>query len=569
MSYNPKQPPKRPIFILAAAVGILLYFLTEIAYVLVAARALPGYRPIGMVALAMDINSYYSFIHQAADGHWLFRNDMTYQPCDRVFFNLQWLAVGKCMGWFDWSPLLTFKAWRFAGAIALMLGFAALAIVVLPRTWQRVTALIMCAFGGGFGWILAILGTFGLLNTSKTFGLKNPAIDLINAVHPFGQVLKNPHYSLPHGTFLLFLALYVLGEKSRKPRWYVAAAAMAVAQGLMRPYDLITICAVAPLFIIVEAALARQVDWRLGILRALPALVSLPLFGYFYYIFAIHPVFKYWASQGDQPPAPIHWHVLALGLAGVLFAWRMTRLRTQPFAGSAERLLVVFAAAVFILFHGNHLSNLLAFSPQIGIPLLPPLILIGVGVLPVIADRIGSVGRRQRAAWLTAFLLVNAIGSALFVTWNANIGTTMARNYLRESDVDAIAWLAAHADHDDVVLTTENMGSRISFFMPVRVALGHWALTPDVKALGNKFAKFSAGDMPRGKAKEFLETIAPRFIYITDRNDAADATYFRKAANAKLAFSNDTVAIYEIEGPALPVVTASRATTSSRESDSS
>lgn len=543
-----------PVLLLAASLGVLLFYVTEIAYAIVAARAHDGYVPLGFVSLAMDIYSYFSFIHQAAQGHWLFRNDMTHQPCDRVFFNLQWLVIGKCMGWFGWSPQLTFTIWRFAGSLTLMLGFAALAVVALPRTWQRVTALVMCAFGGGFGWVIAILGTFRLIDTSKTLGLRNPAIDLITAIHPFGQILKNPHYSLPHGTFLIVIALFITAERTRRARWYVAAAAMAVIQGLMRPYDLITICAAIPLFILIECVLSRKIDLRTNALRALPAVVSAPLVGYYYYIFSIHPVFKFWASQGDQKTTPIHWHTLGFGLAGLLFAWRILCIRKRPMTDPAERLLVVFAAAMFLLFHGNYLSRLLSFSPQIGISLMAPLILVAVGMLPALAERFRIQRPRTRAAFLVAFLAVNSIGSVLYVVWNANIGATIARNYLREPDAEAVAWLASRVKPNDVVLSTENLGSRIAFLLPVRVALGHWALTPDVKELGKKFERFVGGEMPRGKASAFIEEIRPRFIYVINERGAEDAAYFRRVSGATLAFSNTGVAIYEL--PSAPNATA-------------
>lgn len=528
----------------------MVFAVTEISYAIVAAKTPAGYEFLGVVSLGMDINSYYSFIHQAAQGHWLFRNNMTHLDCDRAFLNLQWLVVGKCMGWFAWTPQFTFKMWRFAGAMVLMLGFASLVVVVLPKMWQRVTALMMFAFGGGFGWVLAILGTIGIIDTRDSFGLRNPAIDLITAIHPFAQVLKNPHYSLPHGVFLLFVTLYIRGEQTRRAGWYIAAAVVANIEGLMRPYDLITICAVLPAFVALELWRTWNMPQRVAVLRLLPAMMSLPQFVYYYYIFSIHPVFRYWASQGHQPPTSIFWYTLGLGLAGLLFIWRLLRARHEPFATPTERFFIVMAIVIFALFHGNHLkflgTRLFSFSPQVGIPILTPIILIGIGMLPVAAERLRLVQPKQKLVALAAFLIVNTFGSALYVTWNANLGSIISRNFLRTADAEAMAWLRDHVTPDDVVLSSEAFGSRISFLMPARVALGHWALTPDVKALDKRFTRFVEGDMPRGKAEEFIEEIRPRYIYIRNARDAEDPAYFRKVARATQVFVKDDVAIYEI-----------------------
>ncbi len=396
--------------------GVVVFGITEVSYAIVAAKTPPGYESLGIVSLGMDINSYYSFIHQAAEGHWLFRNNMTHMDCDRAFFNLQWLIVGKAMSWFAWTPQVTFKAWRFSGAIVLTLGFASLAVVALPKTWQRVTAMLMFTFGGGFGWLLAMLGTFGIVDTRDSFGLRNPAIDLITAIHPFAQVLKNPHYSLPHGIFLLFVTLYVRGEQTKRARWYIAAAIMANIQGLMRPYDLITICAVLPAFVAMELLRTWNMPPRVAFMRLLPAVLSLPQFGYYYYIFSLHPVFKYWASQGAQPPTSIFWYTLGLGLAGLLFIWRLVRSRHEPFATPTERFFVVMAIVIFALFHGNHLkflgTKLFSFSPQVGITILTPIILIGTGMLPVAAEKLCLIQPKQKLVALAAFLIVAPMPTA-------------------------------------------------------------------------------------------------------------------------------------------------------------
>lgn len=550
MTTTPQRTPLLTIFLLALALGVVVFAATEVAYAIVAAKTLPGYESLGLVSLGMDINSYYSFIHQAAQGHWLFRNNMTHLDCDRAFFNLQWLIVGKFMDWFAWTPQVTFKAWRFAGAMALMLGFTLLAVTVLPKTWQRVTAMLMFAFGGGFGWLLAILGTIGLLDTTNSFGLRNPAIDLITAIHPFAQVLKNPHYSLPHGVFLLFVTLYIRGEQTGRLGWYIAAGIVANIEGLMRPYDLITICAVLPAFVAFELWRTWNMPPRTALMRLLPAAMSLPQFGYYYYIFSIHPVFKYWASQGDQPPTSIFWYTLALGLAGLLFIWRLLRSRREPFATPIERFFVVMAIVVFALFHGNHLkflgTKLFSFSPQVGITILTPLILTSIGMLPVVAEKLRLIQPKQKLIALAAFLIMNSFGSALYVTWNANLGSIIPRNFLRTADAEAMAWLREHATPDDVVLSSEDFGSRISFLLPVRVALGHWALTPDVKALRKRFDRLVEGDMPRGKAEEFIDEVRPRYIYIGNARDAEGPAYFRKVAHATQVFAKDDVAIYEI-----------------------
>lgn len=530
----------------AALIGVAVFAVTQTSYWLVESSAPAKHVPAGLVSLAMDIFSYYSFIWQAADGHWVFNNAMTSESCDRVFVNLQWLALGKCMAWFGWTPTITFTLWRFAGAMTLIMGFALLAAQVLPRTSQRVMALLMCAFGGGFGWVIAILGDQGLLDTSDTLGLKNPAMDLITPVHPFGQILKNPHYSLPHGTFLLFVAAFIQGERTGRARWYAAAAVIGVVQGLVRPYDVITICALVPAYIGVDAVRNRSLALGVTLKRTLPLLACLPLLIYFYYIFSIHSVFKWWAIQGKQLPTPATWHSLGLGVAGILFVYRLTQYKRLPLTDPAVRFLVVLAVTILALYHSTHISDALSFSPQIGIPVMAPLILVGLGALPYLRERWFNNRPRMWVSALCVFVVVNSLSSPLFVLWSARIGHATPRNYARQTDLDAMDWLKKHAGETDVVLSNDVMGGRISFNAGTRVALGHWALTPHIKSLRKRFGRLVSGDLSNRKAKQFIAEIAPRFIYVPKTARTERPRYFRHNPDLQIVYSNEDVAIYEL-----------------------
>jgi hypothetical protein len=534
------------LIVFAVAVGVTVFAVTQVCYWQVESHAPPNYVPVGLANLAMDIYSYFSFIWQAASGHWFFNNAMTSEPCGRVFFNLQWLALGKCMGWFGWSPQFTFTLWRLVGSIALVTGFSLLALQILPLRSQRVAAILMCAFGGGFGWIVAALGSVGIIDTSQTSGLKVPLMDLIGPVHPFAQMLKNPHYSLPHGTFLLFIAMYIQGERTSKARWYVAAAAMAVVQGLIRPYDVITICALIPAFICVESVRGRSPAENVSLKRVIPLLACLPLLVYFYYVFSIHPIFKWWAIQGKQLPASFTWHTLSLGLPGLLFAYRLIQYKKCPFGDPGERLLIVLAITVFALYHANRFSDVFSFSPQIGMPLMSPLILVGLGILPGVKE---LWFKNRPSVWMPAlciFVAINSFGSPMCVLWITHIGQATPRNYVRQTDMDAINWIKENAHEEDVVLSDPIIGSKISFFTNARVAMGHWALTPRVKALRILFRRFTTNDLSNRKAAKFIAEIGPRYIYISDPAKFGRPRYFRRNPDVRLVYSTPDVALYEL-----------------------
>src|SRR5882672_937639 len=97
-----------------------------------------------------------------------------------------------------------------------------------------------------------------------------------------------------------------------------------------------------PVFVLVESVVVRRIEWRKLLLRILPLLMVAPVFVYTVFIFEVHPVFKYWASQGVDPPEPVSTTFALMGLAGVLVLVRLCLLGKYPFKTTTERLLLAW-----------------------------------------------------------------------------------------------------------------------------------------------------------------------------------------------------------------------------------
>lgn len=529
-----------------AGLSALVFAITEIPYRYAERYAPEGARFVGQIAMSDDINSYYSFIRQASSGHWLFRNNMTHVEHGRVFANLEWLALGKFMAMTNCSPRTLFLAWRVFGIVAVLGAFAWLASIVLPTPLQRRVGLLMFAFGGGFAWALVALSKFGLVDVSAKLGLQNPAIDLITPLHPFGQMMKNPHFSLPHGTFLASIALYLLAERDGRPRWYWAAGIASVTHGLMRPYDLISLFAVLPSFILVEAIRARAIDWRRTVLRAAPLICSAPLLAYYVFIFSLHPVFKFWASQGGQPPAPIWWHALAYGLAGVLCAYRICRFRTAPLTQPIERFIALWIAIVFALFHSYKFVPILPYSPQVAVPLATPMILLAASVFRLPEAVPAGNQRRKLLAAVAAFLVVNSLTTPLYVVRAATDAASRPQSYALNEDFDAAAWLADQAAESNIILARFAPSGFLSQYVTARFVVGHWALTPNANAWRDRADQLIAGEMPPAAARDFLAEVRADYVYFTgDMTREKRARWDGAIVGLPPVYENGRVTIYK------------------------
>lgn len=492
-------------------VALALSVVTEVPYVLGYAWAPPGQVFDGFVGLSDDQNMYFSFIRQGAEGKWLFVNRLTHLDHAPALLNVQWLAAGWVMELLGGSGRWAYFVWRVAGIGALVFGFWTLAGVVLRNAFLQKLSLLMCAFGGGFGWLVLILERTGLVPR-----VPQATLDLSDLVHPFGQMLVNPHLSLSHGLSLFFLAAFCQGERTGRPRWYGLAAAIAALHGLVRPYDLILLCGILPAFVFLDAVWTRTFSWRTAGLRLLPLLVIAPVLLYHVVLFRQHPVFKYWASQGEVKVFDPFWHYFAFGLAGVLLLLRLILGKRHPLASSGERLLLVWIAGVLILFHAHRLPwfGFMPYTPVFGVTLVSVMLVLGAPLLGSLESSSPASSRLRNAGLVAALVLVNSPGSAI---WLAKVGHNLRSfpdHYYAASERAAFHWLEAQADENDVVLSTLGTGNRMARFVSARMVLGHWSVTPNVKELTERVERFYRGELTPAEAGAFLDELHVRWIYV-------------------------------------------------------
>jgi hypothetical protein len=479
---------------LAALVAAAVFLIGEIPYAAGRAASPPEHRFCGLVSWPDDLNMYFSFARQAAAGHWLFENRLTHLPHGRVFFNPEFLAVGWLMRWCGLEGNAAFEIWRAGGVLALVVGFMALCGAVAVPRGQRMLALLLFVLGGGVGWLAVLLGIEGL------------RLDLRMAFQPFAQMLLNPNFSLPHGLLLAFMAAFLLGERSGRIGWYLAAGGIVLLEILIRPYDLLTLWIAVPAFVL----LAHPQTVSAALLRLLPLLFTLPAAAYFFFLFRMHPVFRQWASQGQMEPVSITDQVACLGLMALIAAWRLARSRALPLT-VAERFLLAWLVAEIGIVHLWRVSTWLPFSPQVGLPVMAPVVLLALPAFPAAAW--SGLALPARAA-LAALVAINSVSSGVLLRQRASIVTTQISYYhLPTAALEAFAWLRTQAGPEDVILADYIEGNRLGRFVSARVVLGHYSVTPEAAAVDAGVKRLLSGQLGGEDARRLLDAWRVRWVY--------------------------------------------------------
>jgi hypothetical protein len=502
---NRRRIPWWPLWIAGAAIAI-----TQVPFWLGDRWAPNGAVFDGMSGMTHDQNMYFSYIRQGAEGEWLFVDRLTHVDHRPALLNLQWLAVGRLANWLGGSLDWAYAIWRIVGSLMLVLAFWWLAGVAGLNRFQQRLAVVLCAFGGGFGWVFLVLERTGLVPS-----LPIAMLDISDAVHPFSHIFFNPHLSVSHGFSLMFLAAYALGEQTGRLRWYLIAAAIAALHGLTRPYDLILIYGALPLYVLTELVVTREWSWRKTALRCVPLVVTAPVIAYYAALFQLHPVFKHWASQGVVKPIGIPWHLFSLGVACLLCLVRLCLVRRFPLKSQAERLLLAWIAAVLFLFHGHKIPLLgfMPYTPVFGMTLPSAMLLLGAALFN--ENWLRSGYRAGRIALLAMLVGVSSLGS---VVWMAKIVRNLAylpEHYIPAAEYETYEWLSEHAGRNDVILSTLYSGNRMAKYISSRFVLGHLSVTPNVREISERVERFYRGEMSEEETVLLLDEFNVDWIYLS------------------------------------------------------
>ena len=516
-------------FILLLA--LLLCAVSSIPYIVGHFAPYPGSVFTGVLAFEDDANNYLAYAHQAAARAWLFHNPMTGEVHGNVFFNLEWLLIGKLAAVLHISVGSAMNGMRVLFIPIMYCAVYWLAtFLIRDLVWRR-AALVAAVLGGGFGWFLLALNLLHIPAEQSYF------YDLKTGLFPYFWTLKAPHHLIA-GTFAtLSLCMYLRAERRPRVGSYAAAGLLFLLTGACRPYDMVYLLAATGVYWVVSSWRSGKLD-RQALLRLVPSGMCLPLLGYYYWIFRIHPVFRWWTLPGQAPPAP--W-VLAFsfGLAFpflLLSVWKLRGERLRQ--ADVFMICCVITACALVYSH-----RLLPFTFQYATDILVPLVMVVFLGLekPFVQWNAHS---RWACIALVALLVVNSLTAVALTAQTARLAWR-GNSRLDRGLAESYTWLNRHSRADEVVLADIANSNRIPQYTHNRVYCGYVSAVryeEKVKAVDQFLAP--------GTSEEFrvnlLQQNSVRYVLLT-QEEAGQLPMLREIQFLHPVFANHAAVIYLVE----------------------
>jgi hypothetical protein len=441
----------------AAIFAGLVMLLLTLPYLIAYSSQGSGWRFSGFLFGVEDGNSYIADMRQGADGAWLFRDPYTTEAQSGTPIYLPYLLLGKLAGGAGIHDQLTvlFHLAQIAAGIAMLLAVYRFLAGFLESVPLRRWGMAAVGFGGGFGWLLALRGTYPLeLTSPEAFG--------------FLSLFGIPHLAAARALLMLALAWFLspLPAGGAK-RQGVRIGAVLIGVWLFQPLTVLVAWAVmgaylALLFLRYRISrAAAPVSLRDPLVRTLIAVgISIPLVAYTALSFALDPVLRRWGAQNFLPSSPLGEYLLSYSvlllpaLAGAYLALR-----------AEDRWLLPIAWA-------------LIFPVMIYLPIsVQRRMAEGFWVVPVVLALYfmekKMAGRARRAALALGMALMLP-AAAIFVGWAVSTSRTPAAPvFLPVEEARALEWMDANAQPGAIVLAGYNAGNALPAFAGLISFIGH------------------------------------------------------------------------------------------------
>lgn len=519
--------------------SLLVVVASSIPYLVAWQRETPDRAFSGCILLVEDCYSYLAKMRQGAEGAWLFHIPYTPEEHPGTLIYVFHLLLGKVATLLPGGDLtsklvLVYHLARGIFGLGLLLTVYRFLAALTKGVMVRRVAWLMVAIGGGFGWLLTLLG--------KSRWLGDAPLDLFRSegfafIALYGFPHKSAAQSLLFGGFLCLLKAWntigasddavadgaprgagamsvgaqagdvarhtVISLPDPSPlRGAIAAGLLWLLMGLIVPFYVAVAWAVAGtawLVLCLRHKPGPTILSREALMTSVGAIISMPVVVYNLWVFTSDPVHVSWAAQNQiLSPHPLH-YLAAYGPPLVLATFAVRDVWHDQ--GDAWLALTWVAVVPLLVYLPVNVQFRLLTGFQVPLSLLA-------------ARGAACLWERGRSLLALALLSPMVLTSLLILVSSSIWITQQPFPSFRDSaEVAALDWLAARTRPSDVVLTAYDTGAYLPARVNARVLAGHDLEAMDAeekKALIDRFFDAATDDAWR---RQFLTRYGVDYVF--------------------------------------------------------
>ncbi len=261
-------------------------------------RQQPGYIYTGLNGeLWADQLVYFSWINQAREGAWLFKNLFTNESQQPSFFHPLWFVLGKAANLFSLSTPVVFHLARlfFVGAFLLIIYFFIGNLVI--KKWIRLLTLAVIGLGAGWGWLFYVFDLSRGLVSKNVIASIFPVDIYWAEFFALRAFWHSPLTILSQLLLVLIFWRFLVNYRNFSWLRFVIIGCLISFLVLIHPYDIFTVFGVLFIFFVIRFLQDRQLEWRLWLQIIGWGLFVIPVVVYFFWLFITQPAFVGWWQQ--------------------------------------------------------------------------------------------------------------------------------------------------------------------------------------------------------------------------------------------------------------------------------
>lgn len=426
-----------------------------------------------------DTNVYLSYLEQARQGHYIFRDLYTAEPQHANLLNPFWLLLGVFGSLLHLAPLATYLVSRvILGALLIAVIARLAAAFFAEQRWRRL-AILLAVFASGVGaWFAPFIDAA----YHHTVPLHLWPMDLwVSEAFTFLSLRHSPHFLAATILIIGSVGFFMRSIERRSTPDAVFAGLCMLALFSFHPFHAVSLALVTVGMLVVlivrrEHGMMRQV-LRFG----LSWLIAVPAILYQYLIIRYDPIASGRATQNILPTTNLPVTIVSYGflligaIVGGISLWRTGRLRSQ--------LLVAWA-----VFHAASIYAPIFFNRRLTHALdIPLAFLVAAGIAMIVRK---FALRRMTTPMFAGILLVMLFGVSNLWVYAQDLSFLLSAPsrtypyyfYLHDGYRDAFSWLEQRSDADTVVLSSAITGNFIPAWSGRKVVIGHTVETVDYEA---------------------------------------------------------------------------------------